>query len=174
MQENDVDFNRTIEFVATPMSKVVTKMNYEVLNAVLFQEFKKKGSMVSLLGKSIYSGDLEFDIGVNIKMIDYILQMKDITKTDSIYMYDKVKSTILLPYAGFKYYRYGLVLFGNMSALSFADAKSTNYQFGAQYQILENIALGYSYMYEDFQATEKSDHINFKTAGNKFSLIYAF
>ncbi|MFA6192650.1 MAG: hypothetical protein WC665_09900 [Sulfurimonas sp.] len=170
VQKKDVAFNRTITMVSTQFTNAATNIDNKVFNVVLFQDFKAKGAVK----KGFYLGDIELDIGANLKVIDYIVEMKDNANPNAIYMYDKVDATIVLPYAGFKYYRYNFVLFGNISSLSYSESKATGYQFGAEYQIIKNIYLGYSYMYEDFQAIEKKDHIDFKTVGNKFSIKYAF
>lgn len=61
-----------------------------------------------------------------------------------------------------------------MSSLSLVDAKTTNYQAGIDFRIVDNIYLSYSYLYEDFEAIEKDDKINFKIYGNKFSFKYDF
>jgi len=173
-QTDDVDFNRSITFNDTLFNKVRASIDYKVLNTILFQEFKAKGRRIPFFNRSFYSGDIEFDIGANIKIIDYLIQMKDLNNPASAYRFDRVESTLILPYAGLKYYRYDLVLFANISSLSFAKSKATSYQFGVEYQVINNIYLGYGYMYEDFKATEKRDDINFKTAGNKFSIKFAF
>lgn len=170
VQKNDVNITRGVTMVDKPFTNAATNIDYKVLNAVVFQDFKAKGAVK----KGFYMGDIELDIGANLKVIDYLVRMKDNANPNAIYMYDKVDALIVLPYAGFKYYRYGFVLFGNISSLSYSESKSTGYQFGIEYQVVNNIYLGYSYMYEDFQAIEKKDHIDFKTVGNKFSIKYTF
>lgn len=170
LQKNDVLFDRTVTMVSTPFTTATTNIDYKVLNTVIFQDFKAKGAVK----KGFYLGDIELDIGANLKVIDYLVRMKDNLNPNAIYMYDKVDATIVLPYAGFKYYRYGFVLYANISSLSYSESKATNYQFGIEYKVIDNIYLGYSYMYEDFQAIEKKDHIDFKTVGNKFSIKYSF
>ncbi|MDO8454145.1 MAG: hypothetical protein Q7S59_06195 [Sulfurimonas sp.] len=169
-QKNDVNISRGVTMVSTPFTNAATNIDYKVLNAVFFQDFKAKGAVK----KGFYLGDIELDIGANLKVIDYLVRMKDNANPSAIYMYDKVDALIVLPYAGFKYYRYNFVLFGNISSLSYSESKATSYQFGIEYQVIKNIYLGYSYMYEDFQAIEKKDHIDFRTIGNKFSIKYAF
>ncbi len=169
-QKNDVLFDRTVTMVSTPFTNATTNIDYKVLNMTVFQDFKAKGAVK----KGFYLGDIELDIGANLKVIDYLVRMKDNANPNALYMYDKVDATIVLPYAGFKYYRYGFVLFGNISSLSYSESKAMGYQFGIEYQVIKDIYLGYSYMYEDFQAIEKKDHIDFKTVGNKFSIKYAF
>lgn len=154
---------------------VHSSIDYQVLNVVLYKDFKKKGSMVRFFGKSFYTGDIEFDVGLNLKYIDWYFNVRD---NDGEDYWDEVNSIIPLPYIGFKYYYYRLQLYANISALSFSEAKSTNYEFGLYFRVIDDLYMGASYIYEGFEATvEKDDHIDtvdFNTAGNKISFKYVF
>ncbi len=160
----DEDFN----------SSVSTTIDYTLLNVILFQDFKKRGQRVSFLNSSFYTGDIEFDIGINAKVIDWnyeIIDKTDLTRTPS---WISANIIIPLPYIGVKYYLYDLITYANISALSFSTAKSTSYQYGFDYRIIDSLFLSAGYMYEKFKAVEDSDTINFTSEGYKFSFKYAF
>ncbi|MEA1983976.1 MAG: hypothetical protein U9N39_10565, partial [Campylobacterota bacterium] len=59
-------------------------------------------------------------------------------------------------------------------ALSFIEAKSTNYQLGASYRVVGGLSLSAAYLHEEFEAVEKSDTVSFSTSGYKLSFMYAF
>ena len=153
---------------------VNSKIDYSVINIALYGSLKQKGSMQRFLRWSFYTGDIEFNLGMNVKSINYQFQIRDMDDTTNTYHYVRVNTFVPLPYLGIRYYLYDLVVFANGSALSLADAKSTNYQAGLEYRVFENFYLGASYMYEDFEATEKEDKVNFQTSGGKFSFKYIF
>lgn len=154
---------------------VHSAIDYQVLNIVFYKEFKKKGTAVRLFGKIFYPGDIEFDIGANLKYINWHFNVKD---ADGESYWDDVNSIIPLPYLGFKYYYYRFQAYANVSALSFSEAKSTNYEFGAAFKVIDDLYIEASYIYEGFEATvEKNGHIDkvdFNTAGNKVSFRYVF
>ena len=160
----DGDFNGTTS----------SAIEFSVLNTVIYQDFKQKGSVLSLFGKKFYSGDIEFDIGINIKLISWhyeIQDLKDLTKSSS---WVKADMFIPLPYLGFKYYLYDITAFAQSSALSFSEAKSTNYLLGIDYLVIDDLYLSVSYLYEQFKAVQRQDTVDFYTKGYKFGFKYAF
>ncbi len=174
-QNQDVDLNKTMQVASYEFSGLTsTRIDYKVLNVVLSKAFKIKGGRVSFWRWRFYPGDLEYTIGMNVKIIDWNFEIIDRKVTDSEYKFDRVESFIPLPYLGFKHYYYRLVTYAKISALSLSEAKSTNYQIGIDYKVVDGLYLSLSYMYEDFQAVEKKDSIDFRTAGNKFSFKYIF
>ena len=164
--------NKTIG--ATPFNEIVnSNIDYTVFNTILYYEFKAKGKHKRMFGKSRYTGDYEIDLGFNIKNVDYnydVVSTADSTKTE----YIKVNSFIFLPYAGFQYYLYHFSFFANISTLSFSDVKSTSYNVGMNYEIMEDLRLGMTYIYEDFEETIINDTITFETFGLMFSIKYIF
>lgn len=174
-QNQDVDLNKTMEVASYVFSGLTsTRIDYKVLNVVLSKQFKKKGRRVGFWRWYFYPGDIEYAIGMSAKVIDWHFEIIDRKVADSQYKFDRVKAFIPLPYLGFKHYYYNLVTYFNVSALSLSEAKSINYQVGIDYKVIDDLYLSLSYMYEDFQAVEKKDSIDFRTTGNKFSFKYMF
>ncbi len=176
MKENsDVTLSRGLEVADGSFnSSVSTVLDYSIANAVFYQDFKKKGKWISVFGKPYYSGDLEFDVGLNVKMINWNFEIQDKTDLSKASSWIKVNEFIPLPYLGFKYYLYNLTVYANVSALSFNEAKSTSFEVGVDYRIINGLYLSAGYLYEQFKAVEKHDTIDFDTAGYKFSFKYAF
>ncbi len=155
-------------------SNISSIVDFNVLNTIVYQDFKITGQLFSLFGSKYYSGDVEFDIGVNGKYILWSYQIQDKTNLNTATSWINVSQFIPLPYLGFKYYLYNFSFYSNVSALSFVEAKSMNYQAGVSYNVVNGLSLGVSYLYEEFEAVEKSDTIKFNTAGYKLSFMYAF
>ena len=175
VQENSVTLNRTISIVNIPFSgQATTQIQYEVLDFILSYDIKNKGDRISLFGNKFYPGDITYSFGANIKKTLWNFQIIDREDTTATYKYVTLNSFVPLPYLGFKYYYYYLSLYGNMSAISFSEVKSMNYEVGIDFQLLKGFYLNASYMYESFEALEKQDTINFRTSGNKFSFKYKF
>jgi len=151
---------------------VRSKISYNVLNTVVKSSFKYKGSMKKFFSWNFYTGDVEYNIGINAKFISYRFDIEKSDTTDANFI--SVESAIILPYLGAKYYWYDFILHGHVSALSFSDAKATSYEAGIDYQLFKNFYLSASYMYEDFEATEKLDTVYFKSYGNKLAMKYYF
>jgi len=160
----DADFN----------SSVSTYIDYSIINAIAYKDFVKKGSVKKIFGYNFYTGDLELDLGLNMKLINWSFKIQD--KVDLTKQPSWIDAGLLVPtpYIGMKYYFYNIILYSNMSALSFGDAKLFSYHTGIDYRIIKTIYFSSSYYYESFEAIEKNDTIKFITAGYKFSFIYKF
>ena len=176
-QSKNADLNRTVEVAEKYefSDAISSKIDYEVLNVIFHKEMKRKGKRVSFLRWKFYTGDIAFGVGLNVKVVRWHFRITDDpSPTKPVYRFVKVDEYIPLPYIKFKYFFYNLSIYGNISALSLVKAKSTNYEIGMEYRVMKNLYLVGSYMYEDFQAVEKKDSIDFKTTGNKFSFKYVF
>jgi len=157
-------------------STMSSDIDYSVINAKFYYNFNQKGRNFKFLKWKFYSGDIQYFLGIDTKIINWKLNVDD-KPTDKQHWIHVTKN-IPLPYVGFKYFYKNLRVFGNISALSFNIAKSTNYEFGLSYQVYKDLYLNGSYLYEDFQATESAgahtDNIDFRTSGNKFGFSYIF
>ena len=159
----DVDFNSTVSSI----------VNYEVFNFTLYQDFKNKGAFFTIFGKHFYSGDVEFDVGVNTKLFLWKFQVTD-TSTTSSPSWIEVKELIALPYLGFKYYLYDFIAYASVSALSLKEASSSSYQAGLEYKVMKNLYFNASYLQEQFTVVELLDTVDFTTSGYRFGVEYAF
>ncbi|MDF1883164.1 hypothetical protein JHD49_04360 [Sulfurimonas sp. SAG-AH-194-C21] len=155
-------------------SSISSVIDFNVLNTVLYQDFKQRGQLFSLLGSKYYTGDFEIDVGINGKYILWNYEVQDRTNLNSSTSWVRVNQFIPLPYFGFKYYLYDFSFYSNISTLSFVEAKSMNYQVGITYNVIGGVSLSAAYLYEEFEAVEIKDTIKFNTSGYKFSFMYAF
>lgn len=155
-------------------SSVASVIDYQVFSAILYQDLKLKGKMFSLFGKPFYSGDLEFDLGLNAKITRWNYQVQDLTNLSKTPSWIRVSEFIPLPYIGMRYYLYDLVLSADASALAFSRAQSATYQASVDYRAVKGLHLSAGYIYEEFKVLEKEDTVDFKTAGYKFSFKYTF
>ena len=155
-------------------SSVSTYIDYSIINAIIYKDFMRKGTVKSIFGYQFYTGDLELDIGVNLKVLKWNFEIEDkvdLTKSSS---WINAGLVIPIPYLGIQYYLYDLSIYSSISALSLSEAKLLSYQMGIDYRIVDSIYLSATYLYESFEAIEENDTINFTTAGYKFSFKYKF
>ena len=176
MQDNkSATLTKTVKVAdGTFNSNVATVIDYQVFSLILYQDLKLKGNMTSWFGKSFYSGDLEFDVGLNTKLLKWNYEVQDLTDTTKSPSWIHVNEFIPLPYIGMKYYLYNWIFYADTSALAFSSAKSTSYQIGLDYRVVGGLYLSGAYMYEQFKVVEKQDTVDYKTVGYKVSFKYAF
>ena len=160
----DTDFN----------SSISSQIDYQVFNLILYKDFRIKGQMKSLFGKAIYSGDLEFDVGLNTKLFMWKYEVQDLTKPTVSPSWIEVNELIALPYFAFRYHWYDFKFYSSVSALAFSSAKSTSYQYGVAFRVVDGLFLSVSYLSEEFKAVESRDTVDFQTDGYKLSVKYAF
>ena len=155
-------------------SSVSTTLDYNVLNILFYQDFKQKGKYLPIFGKMYYSGDFEFDVGINARIIDWKFNIQDAVDRTKSPSWITVNENIPLPYLGFKYYLYDLTVHADISALAISKAKSTSYNVSFDYVVIDTLYLSVGYLYEQFKAVEKLDTVEFETSGYKFAFKYAF
>lgn len=174
-QTRDVLLEEKIEIVGFDfIGNATTKIEYEVINYFAYYELKQKGGRVKFGKLRFYPGDIEYKIGIHIESIYWDFQIIDREDTTAEAKYIRAVSSIPMPHFGVKYYYYALVLYADISAISFSEAKSLNYEAGIDYRIMKDLYLSASYFYDDFEVIERLDTIKFKTIGNKFSVKYNF
>jgi len=155
-------------------SSIKSDTNYQVFNATIYQDLFIEGELFTLFGTKYYSGDLEFNIGLSLKLFDWhytIQNLEDLTQAPS---WINTKALIPLPYLGVKYFLYDLTIYAEAEDLAFFDAKANTYQAGIDYRITSGLDLGVAYIAEEFRVIEEFDTVNFKTSGYKFSFKYSF
>lgn len=156
-------------------SDVATVIDYQIATATLFQDFKIKGDYISLFGSGLYSGDLEFDIGMSTKLVSWNFEVRDLTlPATNPSSWIHVDQLIVLPYLGVKYYLYDFLLHADVNALSFSDAKSISYEAAIDYRVVGGVYLSAAYLHEEFKADEEDDTVTFGTSGYRLSFKYAF
>ena len=152
---------------------ITSDIAYDTINMIAYQDFVIKGSTKSLFGYRVFTGDIEFDIGLNVKNLNWRYDIAT-RPTISQESFIQIKEFIFLPYFGFKYYWYNVIVLGDISALSFNEAKATSIQLAVDYRLVDGLYLSAGYLYERVKAVDKSDTITFDTQGYKFSFKYKF
>jgi len=158
----------------TSAGSISSDITFKIIDAVMYQDFMIKGDYFTLFGKKYYSGDLEFDPGLSVKIIEWNLEIQDMTDITKDSSWINIAEFIPLPYLGVKYYLYDLMVSANVSALSFSKAKATSYQASVDYRVVDGLYLSAGYLYEQFKAVEDHDTINYKTSGYKVGFKYLF
>ena len=176
-EKADSTLSKSVEIANDAYSigtKISSTLEYSSINAIIYQDFTIKGYTTVISGTKFYPGDIEFDIGLNVKSLIYkysVQNKNDLTKPAS---WIEINGLIPLPYFGFKYYRYNILLYGDISALSFSEAKSTTAQIALDYRIVSGLYVSVGYLYEKFELVEDDDTIIFNTSGFKYSFKYKF
>jgi hypothetical protein len=152
-------------------TSLYTSVTYNSFNMYVYESLTLKGKVLPIFGKKIYTGDLAFDVGVDVKYLDWQYKIDD---KDQDPAWIKIKEFVALPYLGMKYYRYDLIIYADVAALSLAESDATHASFGIDYRVVEGLFLSLGYIYEDFEIVEDNDTVYFKTSGGKFSFKYAF
>ena len=174
-QARDTVLDKNVEIVGFDFNgTVTTQIEFEVINAVISYEFKKKGKIVPFLWWKVFTGDTEYSLGVNVKSVAWNFQIIDRDDPTSSYKYISVNSLLPVPYFGFRYFYYSLIAYANTSAIALSDAKTFDYKFGLEYKVINNFSLNIGYVYEGFEAVEKQDTIKFNSSGTKLSVKYIF
>ena len=153
---------------------VSSKIDYQVFSLLLYKGFKLKGRKTSLFGRRFYSGDLEFDIGLNTQLFQWRFDVQNLSNLTQAPSWITVSEFIPLPYAGMKYYWYDYTVSVDVAALAFSRAKSTLYKASVDYLLVDNLYLSAGYLYEQFKVLEGSDTVNFTSSGLKVSFKYGF
>ena len=170
----DSNLDRTIKVADGGFNSFIyTTLDYNVLSVILYQDFMKKGKYLSFFGKKYYSGDFEFDLGVNTRIINWKFNIQDALLRGRP-SWITVDEYVPLPYLGFKYYLYDLIVNTEISALAISKVKSRSYKIDFDYHVLKNVYLSAGYLYEQFKAVEKLDTVEFETTGYKFGFKYIF
>lgn len=152
---------------------ITSTVDYDSVNIVAYQDFLLKGGSRALFGR-YYPGDIEFDIGINVKYINWQYSIKDKTNLLRSDSWIKVYQFIPLPYFAFKYYRYNIMINGDISAISIERAKVTSAQITFDYRLVKGVYASMGYLYESFEVVEKSDTVVFNSSGTKLSFKYKF
>lgn len=155
-------------------SGVSTVLDYQEANAIFYQDFKVKGDYFVVFGEPFYSGDIEFDVGINIKSIDWNININKTLESSEQIAWINIKENIGLPYLGIKYYLYNLVLYADASALSFSEAKASSYEVGLDFKVIDTLYLTVGYLYRKIEAVDDADTIKFSIKGYKGGFKYAF
>jgi hypothetical protein len=176
MRENQAtDLNRTIRIANQDFnSSVVSQVDFEVANAVLYKTLFLKGKEFSFLFWNPYSGDVAFDLGIDVKWLSWRYQISDVTTSPTRDAWINVNEFIPLAYFGIHYYLYNFSLHANSSFLGVRDAEALSYEVSVDYMVYKDFYLSAGYMYEYFTVQEKEDEIEFSTGGYKFGFKYVF
>jgi len=123
---------------------VSSTIKYSELNTILY----------GYLQQSIF----EFDMGVNLKKINYTQTIKENASTDN----DTIKgpeNIIPLPYVGFKIdlYPINTVLKAETSMLALGDDEAKDYSYSLNYRIMRNMYISYGYRYNSWKTTNKNN-----------------
>lgn len=180
MKKNADDSNLSKDAVVADATfssgiKTASTIEYSTLNTIFYQDFLIKGKTTkSIFGQRIYLGDLEFDIGLNIKNLSFLYSIQNKSDLSIPLSWIRVNEFIPLPYFGFKYYRYNVTIYGDISALSFSEARSTTGQLAIDYRVVAGLYLTAGYLYESVDVVEDGDTVVFDTSGVRLGFRYKF
>lgn len=126
---------------------VSSSIEYSELNTILY----------GYLQQSIF----QFDLGLNLKKIDYIQTIKENAVSSLPPAVLKADSFIALPYIGLKIdlYPINTVLKAEASVLAFGDDEAKDYKYSINYRAMKNMYISYGYRYHSWKTTnEKNVH----------------
>jgi hypothetical protein len=151
---------------------ITSQIDYKVLNLTLYKTMHQPLS-INFRGESLPLGDIFFELGGNIKYLDYSFDVHNHTDDplkDSIV----IDTFILMPYFGFRY-QYGIIaLFANGSALGFSDARADSIRGGMSIRLMKHLSINGGYMYENTKLNADDDKVTFTSAGPYGSISIHF
>jgi len=153
-------------------SDIFSEIEYKQLNALFYEDFLFKGDY--LFANTLYSGDLEIDLGLNAQYTQWNFDVESLTNPTQPKAWIHIKSNLISPYIAFKYYvsHIQIELFGD--ALAYKDEKVIHYGGDIQYHFERGIILSVGYTYNEFELTEKEDDVTFNSYGVDFMFGYRF
>ena len=132
---------------------VSSTIEYSEINTILY----------GYLQQSIF----EFDLGLNLKKINYKQQIKENIDTDTSNNDDDLDSSTIkgpdqiipLPYLAFKIdlYPINTVLKAEASVLALGDDEAKDYKYSLNYRIMKNMYISYGYRYNSWKTTNKDN-----------------
>ena len=125
---------------------VSSTLEYSELNTILY----------GYLQQSIF----EFDLGLNLKKINYTQTIKEnITISPDNTTIKGPDSIIPLPYLAFKIdlYPINTVLKAEASVLALGDDEAKDYKYSLNYRIMKNMYISYGYRYNSWKTTNKDN-----------------
>jgi len=125
---------------------VSSTIEYSELNTILY----------GYLQQSIF----EFDLGLNLKKINYTQTIKENTTPNSDNVTIKGPDQIIpLPYIAFKVdlYPINTVLKAEASVLAIGDDEAKDYKYSLNYRIMKNMYISYGYRYNSWKTTNKNN-----------------
>ncbi len=155
-------------------TNITSVVNFNTVNAIIYQNFLLKGKTMDIYSRRFYPGDIEFNVGMNVKNLNFNYSVQDKGTNARTPSWIKVYEFIPLPYFGFRYYRYNFMILGDISALSFSRAKSTSAQIAVDYRVVDGVYVSVGYVYEKFDVVQRNDRVVFRTSGTKLSFKYKF
>ena len=162
--DGNINGNRTID-TATFSGSVSTTVNYSELNTILY----------GFLQQDIF----EFDLGLNIKKIDYTQTTQENANNGDKVTIVGPDSVIPLPYIAFKIDLdfIDTVLKAEASVLSIGDNEAKDYKYSINYRVMRNMYISYGYRYNSWKSTNtKNDHEKYdmNIKGNYFNIKILF
>ncbi len=123
---------------------VSSTVKYSELNTILY----------GYLQQSIF----EFDLGLNLKKINYTQTIKENNDVDNVTIKGP-DSIIPLPYVGFKIdlYPINTVLKAEASVLAIGDDEAKDYKYSLNYRIMKHMYISYGYRYNSWKTTNKDN-----------------
>ena len=149
-------------------------MDYAIWSALLYKGFIVKGDYFSFFSHHIYSGDLEFQLGVDTRFLDWQYTIQDRTNLSRSPSWIKAETVVPLVYVGVNYYFYNFGLEAQTSNLAISRSKIIEYNIGAKYRFGSSFYLKAGYLYSNIQFVQDDDEVDYTTSGVRVGFEYFF
>ena len=171
----NADLNKTIQVAGEDYNATVqSDVDYSTWSVLLYKGFVVKGDYFSLFSHKIYSGDLEFQLGVDSRFLQWKYTIKDRTNLTRSPSWIEAKTVVPLVYLGMNYYFYNLGLEAKTSNLAISRSKIIEYDIGAKYRFSGSFYLKAGYLYSNIQFVHNDDEVDYTTQGARVGFEYFF
>ncbi len=169
------DLNKTVQIAGEDYNaSVQSDIDYSMLSAVFYKSFVLKGEYFSFFSNSIYSGDLEFQLGIDTRVLQWQYTIQDKTDLKRSPSWIQAQTVVPLVYFGANYYFYNLVLEAQTSTLAISESKIIEYNIGLKYRFGDSLYLQAGYLYSNIQFVHNEDEIDYTAKGARGGFEYFF
>jgi hypothetical protein len=130
----------------------------------------------TILYKTIKNGIFEFDLGANLKNIDFEQTLNEKNgSNDNDVLIKGPEGLLVLPYIAATMYFDGIdtKIKAESSVLAIGDDEARDYKLSITYNFTKNLALAYGYKYNSWKSTaddSTNEKYNFALSGNYFGI----
>ena len=169
------DLNKTIQVAREDFTgQLQSQIDYSVTSFLLYKGILLQGSYVSIFSFTFYTGDLEFQLGIDTKLLQWkysIFDRGDLSRSPA---WVQAQAVVPQVYFSANYYFYNLVLEAQTSNLAISDSKIIEYSLDAKYLFGDALYLKVGYLYSNIQVVHNNDEIDYKATGMKVGFEYLF
>ncbi len=171
----NTDLNKTVQIAGEDYNATIqSDVDYSMWSALLYKDFVLKGDYFSIFSHHFYSGDLEFQLGIDSRFLKWRYTIKDRTDPTRSPSWIEAQTVVPLVYLGMNYYFYNFVVEAQTSNLAISRSKIIEYNVGMKYRFGNSFYIKAGYLYSNIQFVHNDDEVDYTTRGTRVGFEYFF